>query len=456
VSAVSGDRWGWTSIPLFGRGLAIARSAPGASIRVTIGDREFGPVRADAEGNASVPVIVPAGVAYAYHREERLDLKVPGSLHLHVGLGRDVAAADVEQLVPVRVFAVTAAGTPRAGAQVVAEVDRGELAPLVEIAPGELAGTWRLPPGASGEATFRASLADEPGFLARAALDGVAGPAARLTLEAERYRVTVGVAEAISLRVQVTDAAGNGVNAEPALGTSDGELSGVRAREPGAWEASLRMSAASAARPVVVTARAADLEGRVAIDVVPPPLVPAPPAAPVTPPARSVSVAPKLGMAAARGGLWFPALGAEGEVRTPLLDGRLALVLDAGWFVRDRTDEVTVGGRPLAVRGRASYVPIIASARFETPTGSRGLAWAAAGAGVVLVAADVSVGSAPARSESGVVPGLRAAIGWGFRAGRALPFAEAALAWQGDPQFEALRGSLTVVSLAFGCRYEAF
>jgi hypothetical protein len=68
----------------------------------------------------------------------------------------------------------------------------------------------------------------------------------------------------------------------------------------------------------------------------------------------------------------------------------------------------------------------------------------------------VSVGTGAVASESGLVPVLHASAGWGLRLGRATPFAEARLAWHGDPGFDALRGSLTTLTFLLGCGYDAF
>ena len=353
VSARSGNRWGWTAIPLSGRGMAVARSAPGAAIQVTIGNAVFGPVRADRAGNATVPVVVPAGVAYAYHGDERLELNVPATLHVHVALARAAATADVEQVVPFRVFAVTAAGAPRSGAPVVARVLQGDVGEIVEVGPGEYAGTWRLPPGLAAQATLSAGLADEPGRTSAAVLARPAGRPARIAVEAARRRIVAGDVEPLALRVSVADAAGNAVDAAPSLHATRGLVSAPVAAGPGAWEATLAISRARGARETLVVARAAGLEGQIAIEVIPE-------VVPDAPRERRVFVAPKGGVVAGRGGVWAPAIGAR-RFRTGLLDGRLALSLEAGAFVRDRTDEVTFGAQRLDVRGRVLYVPVIAS-----------------------------------------------------------------------------------------------
>ena len=60
------------------------------------------------------------------------------------------------------------------------------------------------------------------------------------------------------------------------------------------------------------------------------------------------------------------------------------------------------------------------------------------------------------RSESGAVAVAEAFAGWGWRAGRLVPFAEARAGRYADPGFEALRGSLSVFTFALGCRYDAY
>jgi hypothetical protein len=451
VAAAACDGWGWTAISLTGHGIAIARAAPHAAIRVTIGGASFGPVRADAAGEAKVPVVVPAGVDRAYHRDKPLDLKVPATLHVHVALGRDAAPADAQQEVPLRVFAVTSSGAPRAGAAVLLEVTSGEVVALTEVAPGELGATWRLPPGAAEPATATARLADEGGLASAASLSRPAGAAARVAIEADRVRAVAGVDPPIALRAAVTDMAGNPVGDPPRFEAALGALSAPRATGPGAWEARLELPAAvkRAVRTEVVVRAAGGIEGRVAIDIAPPPV---PPWLRV----RRLSAAPKLGVSASPGGLAAAYLGAEGAWRPALLGDRLSLALEIGGFVRDRTDDVTVGAQSLAVHGRARYVPALASLRLHHALRARQAAWAGVGAGLAHVASDVSVGTGPVTSESGVVPVLHASGAWGLRVGRATPFAEARLAWHGDPGFEALRGSLTTLTFLLGCRYDAY
>jgi hypothetical protein len=457
VAAVSGERCGWAAIPLSGRGVAVARSAPYAPIRVTIGGASFGPVHADASGEARVPVIAPAGARFAFHRDRPLALNVPATVHVHAAVGRASAAADAEQQVRVWLLAVTPSGAPRAAAPVVAEVTHGTVGDLVEGAPGERAATWRLPPGAARPATITVRLSDEPGPAFAATVARPAGPAARLDLEAAPSRVVAGEAAAVALRLRVADAAGNAVAAEPLIESDFGAVSSAVAVGEGAWEASLRIPAEiGARRRAELVARAAGLERRAAVELAPAPVAVAAATTPPDEPERRLSIAPKLGVAGSAGGLRSAYLGAEAVYRPGLLDGRLGLVLEAGTFGRERTDEASSGLQRLAVRGRARFVPVTASALWRGTFGRRQAAWASAGAGVAHVRSEVAVAGGPARIEAGLAPVAQAAVAWGIRAGRATPYAEARVAWHGDPRLESLRGSLTVLTLALGCRYDAF
>ncbi len=458
VAAVAGDRCGFTAIPLSGRGVATARSAPGVSVRVTIGDVAFGPVRADWSGEARVPVIAPPGIRYAFHRDRPLDLKIPATVHVHVATAQAAAPADADQELRLCIFAVTTSGAPRAGAPVALEVTQGTIVDRAEGAPGEIVARWRLPAGAARAATATVSLSDEPGPASALTVARPAGAPVRLAIDASPSRVLAGEAATVALRVRVADAAGNAVALAPRLETDLGDVSAPVAAGD-AWEARLRIPAAIGARPrVELVARAAAVEERVGIDVIPAPVAtPAAPlvVAPAAPPERRLSVAPKVGLAASAGGLRAADLSAEAAYRPALLAGRLELVLEAGAFFRDRTDDVAAGDGRVQIRGRVRYVPITTSARWQLALGARQLAWASAGAGMALVSSQVTVGDT-IRNEAGLVAVTETAAGWGLRAGRATPFVEARLARHADPGLETLRGSLMVLTLSVGCRYDAY
>lgn len=535
VAVTAGDRFGWVAIPLVGRGLALARSSPGAAIEVTIGDTTFGPVRADRSGVARVPVVVPPGVGFAYHRGEPLDLRVPPTLHVHLAAARLVLAADAGAEIPVFAAAVAPDGSPRAGAPVEVSATAGEVS-LAEVAPGTFAGAWRLPAGAAGEATATIRLADEPGPAGTVAVSRPAGAPARLAIDGAPARLSADDEAPVALRIAVTDAAGNPVAAEPDVEATAGTVTGPLAAGPGLWTAALAPPEGRARR-VELTVRAAGLEERVAIDVaagapvrlevVPdapvlvadgaaearvrvsardrfgnPAVVPAPEveatrrasvaAEPdgagwvlryrprraredasellsvragalsssariaIVAPERRVAVAPRLGLALTTGGVRASYAGAEAAYRTRVADGRLALALELGWLVHERTDDGSAGAVAVPVHGRARYAPLLASAWWRQALGARSVAWAGLGAGIAQVASEVAAGDQPAIVESGVVPAAHASVAFGAQLGHGAPFLELRALWQGDPGFESLSGALSLVSVSVGYRYDAY
>lgn len=539
IAAVAGDAWGWTVVPLVGRGIAIARSTPRAAIRVTIGEVSFGPVTADASGEARVPVVVPPGVRFAYHREKPLDLKVPPVPHVHLAVGRSRASADAAHDVPLRAFVVTPAGAPRAAAPLRVDVTEGRIEGFAEVAPGSWAGTWRLAPGRAGIATATAALLDEPEVTSQVPISRPAGPLARLAVQSALARIAAGAEGPVALRVLATDATGNPAQAAPQLEATLGEVSPLVAVAPGAWEARLLVPPAiGAARRLAVVARSGGVEGRAALEVVAGPPVTMEVAAEQTAivadgaaearvrvqlrdrfgnpaegpplevvatrrariaadadgpgawvvryrpsrarandsevlavragglhgaarlvivaPERRVGVAARLGLAAAAGGVRAPYAALEATYRLDVLRRPLALGLELGWFVRERTDAASVGDRAVEIDGRARYLPLLGVARWRLPLRGRHALWTGAGAGVAHVSSQVSPEGGPATEEAGVVPVLHADAGWGLRYGHGEPFLEARLAWHGDPRLEALRGSLPMFLAVIGYRHDAY
>jgi hypothetical protein len=237
VAAVAGGRAGWAALPLVGRGVAVARSTPGAAIHVTIGAASFGPVLAGPDGKASIPVVAPPGVRFALQGDQPLDLAIPETAHVHLAAEAAEAAADVEREVHVWAFAVVPGGAPRPGAPVEITASHGWIGPLEEVAPGAFTATWRLPPGPSEPASVTARLRDEPRASRPLALRRPAGRPARIALAAARPRAVAGEAEPVAIRVRVEDAAGNPVDAPPWLQASRGTLSPAARTGPGTWEA---------------------------------------------------------------------------------------------------------------------------------------------------------------------------------------------------------------------------
>jgi hypothetical protein len=251
VAASAGEACGWTAIRLVGQGEAVVRSTPGASIVVRIAERTFGPARADGDGVARLPVVVPPGVRVAYHGSRAIPLTVPPLGRVHVVLDRTSARADVDTDVAVRVFATTEDGAPWSGARVGVTTTAGEVPPMTEVAPGELTGLWRLPAGVARDHALTARIAGrQPEAVAR--LSRPAGPIARVDVSPDSIAAAADV-EQVQVDVRTSDAAGNPVDADVA----------PRA-DPGAASPAIRV-APGVARFSVVLPRDADGQDRVEV-----------------------------------------------------------------------------------------------------------------------------------------------------------------------------------------------
>jgi hypothetical protein len=234
LAAVAAGELAWTSLPLWGRGVAEVQTRAGARISVDIGARTFGPALADERGKALVPVIVPPGVHQVRHRGRRIDLPVPEAQRLHVVLLADRAGADRPEKVTICVLAADDEGKPRSGARLVVRPDRGEVTAAQERAPGELWATWTLPPGSAGTIRLRVALADAPALVAQARLTLEPGPPATVELTADRASVVAGAGDEVILRALGRDAAGNPSLGPLAVSGPAGFGALVEAR-PGEW-----------------------------------------------------------------------------------------------------------------------------------------------------------------------------------------------------------------------------
>jgi hypothetical protein len=267
VTARVGDRFAWTVLPLHGRGVAVAHTRPHASIRVTIAGDAFGPARADSRGDARVPVIVPPGVRFAYHGEKPLDLRVPPALHVHVVPERASIRAERDEVVPLRILAVSPDGSPRAHAPIELSGTVGELEPIEEIAPGEYVSRWHLAPGVAGEARVTVRLADE-GPSRTVAIRREPGAPARVQVEPDEPVAVAGRVHPIALRIRVTDAAANALDAAPKLASSFGALSPVEMRGPGLYVSELVIPQERGGHTVAnVTAQVGDVTGAASIEL---------------------------------------------------------------------------------------------------------------------------------------------------------------------------------------------
>lgn len=522
VSAVEGEALGWTAIPLWGQGDAVVQTRPHARISVEIGPRSFGPVQADATGQAMVPVIVPPGVHEARQRGRVIDLHVPRMPLLQVVLLAERGRADRAEDLAVRLLAVDEAGKPLEGAQLEITPSRGSVTGLAQHAPGELWATWSIPAGAAGTERLVVELADakrltaeasvplEPGLAAtiqltsdRAQLiagepaplrvhavardgagnlsleplvvdglepadgewqlraperiDGVltlvahprgrAQPRATLALPllpAEPAKVmldppaaSVQIGSRLQLHAKRTDRFGNLVrSAAPTASAGQGSFAAVAAQPDGAWLATWVPPRAWTGEPALVEVRFGPDAARSSISIVP----------------RDglLALSPKLGAITNFRRLAAPLVGLEAALRTDRFGPELGLSLEAAWSYEGRSDVV----RQFQTTTRDNFYSLSSQISLRRRVGVRTVLFAGAGPSLTLLTSRLYVGSAPAFSETGVVPGALLSAGAELRFVRAVPFGELRWSWHADPSFSSLRGSVSALSILLGTRFE--
>ena len=222
IAATAGGEVAWITLPLSGQGMAVVHTRPGAEISVEIGERSFGPVKADEHGEAQVPVVVPPGVHEVRHLGKPIDLPVPEALRVHVVLLENRIRADRTEKVRVRIIAVDETGKPLPHFRLALKPGRGKLSGLERNGPGEASATWTVPAGASGSVPLRVSLAGSPDLVAEANLGVGPGPAAAVELKADRDSIVAGSGNQIVLSARARDSAGNASPDELEVSGPDG------------------------------------------------------------------------------------------------------------------------------------------------------------------------------------------------------------------------------------------
>jgi hypothetical protein len=341
----------------------------------------------------------------------------------------------------LRVVATDGAGNPVEAAPKV-EATLGEISKLVPVAPGTWETRLAVPPRVG--AIRRLQLVARAGAVeGRSELEVAAGPPVTMDVSAEPTPLVGDGGAAALVRVLYRDRFGNPADG-PAPEVEATRRASITAEPegPGAWVVRYRPPRAWEDREDVLSVRAGALEGAARLGIVAP--------------ERRLGVAPKVGIALGYGGLRAPFAAAEATYRPTSFARRLAFALELEWLSRDRTDAAQVGDVAIAIRGRARYLPVLCTARWELQLGAGQALWAVAGGGAAHVRSEVSTNGGPAAVEQGFVTVVHAGAGWALRRGHGGPFVEARVARHGDPQFEALRGSLTALMLAVGYRYDAY
>jgi hypothetical protein len=249
VTAVAGTDVAWVSIPLWAEGDAVVKTRPRGKISVRIGSEEFGPVIADARGEAVVPVVVPPGVHEAHHGKRAIPLHVPPARTVHLTFGEAARVADRAQTVAVYVVAVTADGTPRSGAAIRLWTSRGDLSALRQRAPGLYEARLSLAPGRPGPVRVTATLDDARQFVAEATIALTGGASERIAISADRAGIHAEDPQA-RLHVVARDSLGNVPSEELEFVSTAGLLRAVHSA-PGEWDLTLSVPSSFGGRAAV-------------------------------------------------------------------------------------------------------------------------------------------------------------------------------------------------------------
>lgn len=203
---------GRSVLPLWGQGQAEVRTRAGAPVTLRVGERTFGPIRADAAGLARIPVEVPPGVHEAFFGRRRIDLGLPPRPWLHAVAGRREVRADREETVAVRLYTLKTEkkdGPPPRPEAFSFTVSRGSVSAVSEREPGMYLVRWTVPPGPAGSLELKGSVAGDERGAVGVELAAVAGPARRFEMRVERDELVASEDARVSVDVSVRDAAGN-------------------------------------------------------------------------------------------------------------------------------------------------------------------------------------------------------------------------------------------------------
>jgi hypothetical protein len=230
---------GMTTVRLRAATTTSMHTDPGAQVTLRVGDRDFGPQTAPADGVVRIPIIVPPGVEFATARsvnqygkatEQVVDLHVPYAQRLLFAAPVSMQAGSVAELA---VYAVEPSGRPANGASLVLRATNASVSPLGSRVPGEARFLVRAPT-VLREKRLRLEAQIEGQSTTRLAtlLDLRPGPATILALEAESSFIAPGNGST-RIFLGAEDAFGNPVDAARADVLVDGKPESVRTEREG-------------------------------------------------------------------------------------------------------------------------------------------------------------------------------------------------------------------------------
>jgi hypothetical protein len=231
------------------------RTDPGAQVTVKVGDKEFGPVLAPADGNVHVPVVVPPGIGFATARsvsrrgkasQQLLDLKIPPAQRLLVVAPEKLSAGSAAE---VAVLAVEPSGRLVEASTITLASTGPRPQPLGSLAQGEARFLVRAPASLQDPTLhLMASLRGQPDVTAEA--DVVLGSAAtdEILLQPESTRPESLPLRSLRVFLSSQDAFGNPTDVGEAAVLVDGQRASPQATEDGRVVLELRPPAVLAGR----------------------------------------------------------------------------------------------------------------------------------------------------------------------------------------------------------------
>ena len=230
--------FGVLGIPLSGKVEFPVTVQPNNRVVIKIGDQQFGPIQADAQGRARVPILVPPGAAVAEKisisadgksASEPLDLKVPEGKRITLVPTAAALPSDARLGVPVHAYVVAPDGKPDVAAQVVFSTTAGVVSAAKHVGNGVYAASFQPPNGASSaQATLTASLSDRPsGQTASAPISLVSARATNVALTSEPT-VLAAAADGFRIFAKVTGPDGAGLGSRNlTFGASGAKVNGA-------------------------------------------------------------------------------------------------------------------------------------------------------------------------------------------------------------------------------------
>lgn len=249
----TGSVVGHVTIPLTGRTDYPVTTTPGASVLLTVGDREFGPYAADAKGQAVVPIEVGPGVTSGTLKSVVEGVPTESSVELGVPATRRIAIfpllasvpADGTTRVPVRALVRTADGQADASAEVVFSSPAGGFGPAMHEGDGVYV-AWFTPNvlSAGGNATIQVAIGADPGIQAASADLSLTAPPASLAVSAAPAALEPGATQ-VSLTLAVTGPGGAPLAGRPlVLQLHGGDLEGkLKAATEGTSTGTVKLAA---------------------------------------------------------------------------------------------------------------------------------------------------------------------------------------------------------------------